>query len=58
MVVLVIFVNIVLNPPPDHRAEAVEYSSFRLDSYPAVLGPTLRSFLSCSLSPRPRQGLS
>ena len=43
MVVLVIFVNILLILPPDHRAEAVEDSSFRLDSYPALLGPTLRS---------------
>ena len=43
MVVLVIFVNILLIPPPDHRAEAVEDSFLRLDSYPALLGPTLRS---------------
>ena len=43
MVVLVIFVNILLIPPPDHRAGAVEDSFLRLDSYPALLGPTLRS---------------
>lgn len=42
MVVPVVFVNILLTPPPDHRAEAVEDSSLRLDSYPALLGPTLR----------------
>lgn len=41
-VVLVICVNVLLNLPPDHRAEAVEDPSLRMDSYLALLDLTLR----------------